>query len=218
MSAPPTTSRRTQTSAIDRLVDLPPIFRGADLTLRNDWSSRRASHYLFLWKRRNLVAALGGKSDVYANILACRDPNWEEALLKAMPTAVVMGLEALRRAGWITQIPAQTTVAVNKAFPIHKVQHFSVTTKTAGWFHRSHPGIEPSPAPGCALPCMHPAWALADLAATQGIGIQSGVWPDDLDADAVTAKDRRQWTLACQAYGLSEDKLFQQWPELRAKL
>jgi hypothetical protein len=197
---------------------LPAIFRGSDLTMRNDWSSRRASHYLYLWQRRNLVAALGGKSDVYANMLACRDPNWEEALLKAMPTAAVIGLEALRRAGWITQIPTLATVAVSKAMPTHKVKHFAVSTKTAGWFERSQPGLEPSQAPGVALPCMHPAWALADLAATHGLGVQSGVWPDDLDADAITDQDRTQWRLACHAYSLNEATIYAQWPELRDML
>jgi hypothetical protein len=206
---------RTQTSAIERLQSLPPIFRGTDLTVRNEWTSKTASQYLYLWSRRRLIMPLGGKSDVFANLLTNKDPNWEEALIKAMPSATVCGLEALRRAGWITQIPTLPTVVVNKDVPNHKVKHFAITHKTSAWFKRVQPGILASEAPGIALPCMHPAWALADLAATYGLGIAAGVWPDDLDAEAVTDDNVKQWRQACRALSLNEAALFSQWPELR---
>jgi hypothetical protein len=49
----------TTTSAIERLQGLPQIFRGADLTVRFAWSSKTASQYLYLWKKRGLVSSLG---------------------------------------------------------------------------------------------------------------------------------------------------------------
>ncbi len=93
-----------QVSAIERLQSLPPLFRGADLTVRFQWTSKTASQYLYLWKRRKLVQELGGHSDVFANMLMTRQPNWEQALLLAMPSALLVGVEALRQAGWVTQV------------------------------------------------------------------------------------------------------------------
>ena len=97
-----------QISAIDRLRELPTLFRGAHLTTRFRWDSKTASQYLYLWKRRNLVQGLGGHSDVFANLLFepfPQYPNWEKALLMTMPSAVIVSVEVLRRVGWTTQIP-----------------------------------------------------------------------------------------------------------------
>ena len=66
-----------QLSAFERLRDLPALFRGGDLTRRFGWTSKTASQYLYLWKRRGLVQSLGGHSDVYANLLTDRHPDWE---------------------------------------------------------------------------------------------------------------------------------------------
>ena len=109
-----------QISAIERLRELPPVFRGANLTIRFRWDSKTASQYLYLWKRRNLVKGLGGHSDVFANLLIAQYPDWEKALLMAMPSAVVVGVEVLRRAGWSTQIPQRPNVAVTRSIPYSK--------------------------------------------------------------------------------------------------
>jgi hypothetical protein len=88
---------RSQVSAFERLRDL-PSFRGGDLTRRFGWTSKTASQYPYLWKRRGLAQRLGGHSDVYANLLASRHSDWEGAVVMAMPSAVLVGIEALRRA------------------------------------------------------------------------------------------------------------------------
>ena len=77
-------------SAHERLTLLPAVFRGADLTVRFQWTSKTASHYLYLWKRRGLVASLGGHSDVFANLVVGREPDWEAGLRLAMPSAVLV--------------------------------------------------------------------------------------------------------------------------------
>jgi hypothetical protein len=189
-----------QTSALERMLTLPPLFRGADLTVRFAWSSKTASQYLWLWKKRSLIQGLGGHSDVYANLLREPSPDWGRAVLMAMPTAITVGIEALRQSGWTTQIPSSPDVAVLAGRPAFKLERFSVQKRTARWAEATAAGRHQA-APG-ALPVLRPAWALADL-------LRSGPWgtfgldPDDIEWDEVTPKDEADWQEACTAMGLA---------------
>lgn len=189
----------TQISAHQRLLTLPAVFKGADLTVRFQWASKTASHYLFLWKNRGLVASLGGHSDVYANLVVNPRPNWEAAVRLAMPTAIVMGIEVLRRAGWTTQIPVLPTIAVNSARPTYQVQHFEVAKLEPRWFKQITPGIR-TEGPD-SLPALAPAWALADLVSRRGWG-NFGIEPDDIDWGAISDEDQQDWSDAFAALGL----------------
>jgi hypothetical protein len=186
-------------SAHERLASLPAVFRGAELTVRFQWTSKTASHYLYLWKRRNLVSALGGHSDVFANLVVCREPNWEGALRLAMPSAVLVGVEILRRAGWTTQIPYRPEAAVNSAEPTYQVDHFDVKPRPPGWFKMHAAGMRRSDSRGVAM--LTPSWALAEMIRAEGWGA-CGLTPDDIYWDAVTDQDRVEWDEACDKLGL----------------
>lgn len=188
-------------SAHERLALLPPVFRGAELTVRFQWASKTASQYLYLWKRRGLVAGLGGHSDVFANLVVSREPDWEAGLRLAMPSAVLVGVEILRRAGWTTQIPYRPEVAVNSAEPIYQVEHFDVKPRPPGWFKLLAPGVMRSDARSVAV--LSPSWALAEMIRSEGWGA-CGVAPDDIYWDEVTDRDRAEWAAACDALGLDD--------------
>lgn len=193
------TASRTQVSAFERLRDLPALFRGGDLTRRFGWTSKTASQYLYLWKRRGLVQGLGGHSDVYANLLASRHPDWGGAVVMAMPSAVLVGIEALRRAGWTTQLVQRPTVAVKSAHPVFKTDHFDLVTRDPHWFDQVAPGIEGGVGEG--LRTLRPAWALADLLHDTGWE-HTGLSPDDIEwSQAATAE--RDWRAARKAFGLA---------------
>jgi len=192
---------KTTISAHERLAALPAVFRGTDLTVRFQWSSKTASHYLYLWKRRNLVAGLGGHSDVFANLVVSRQPDWEAALRMAMPSAVLVGVEILRRAGWTTQIPFLAEVAVNSVEPIYQVEHFEVKPRPPGWFKLLAPGmLRPNPR-GPAM--LSASWALAEMIRSEGWG-GCGLAPDDIYWDEVTEQDRAEWDAACHVLGMGE--------------
>lgn len=199
-------------AAITRLQSLPAIFRGADLTVRFGWTSKTASHYLYLWKRRKLVEGFGGHSDVFANLLMTRapagtstsKPDWDAALRAAMPSAVVTGVEALRRAGWTTQVPARPGVAVDAAQPVYKTPHFDVSPRPAAWFPRIRAGCTKEAG---TLPLLKPAWALAGLLHGANWG-DHGVWPDDIDWSVPTPQDGEEWQAACAALGMPPQDLF----------
>src|SRR6185437_6552415 len=166
------TTCRTQVSAFERLRDLPALFRGGDLTRQFGWTSKTASQYLYLWKRRGLVQGLGGHSDVYANLLADRRPDWDRAVVIAMPSAVLIGIEALRRAGWTTQLVQRPTIAVKSGHPAFKTEHFDVVNLAPHWFDQVTPGIEGSPDEG--LRTLRLCRTTTPAAAPPGKGLTSG--------------------------------------------
>ena len=202
-------------SAIDRLRALPEIFRGGEVTVLFQWTSKKASHYLYLWKQRGLIEPLGGHSDVFVNLLANPRPDWSRALQMAMPSAVVVGVEALRRAGWITQIPGMMDVAVEAGSRVFATNRFSVTTRTKSWFRTTATACEGDRT--LAPPTLRPAWALADLFRQASLGSSgathapmnwcgTGLQPDDIewyeigpDDQSDWAQARRQWRLAAPA-------------------
>ncbi len=198
---------RQQISAIVRLQSLPPVFRGADLTVRFQWTSKTASQYLYLWRRRGLVRGLGGHSDVYANLLTTPAPNWGVAALTAMPTAVTIEVEALRQAGWTTQVPHRPTVAVNANQSVFSIEPFEIMPRDPDWFETAHAGIQGDRALG--LPALRPAWALADLLCTHGWG-KCGLWPDDIEWSEIGEQDETDWQAACAAFGLPHTPLREQ--------
>ncbi len=189
----------SQVSAIERLQGLPPVFRGSELTIKFHWTSKTASHYLYLWKKRKLVAPLGGHSDEFVNLLRSDSPDWERALMLVHPSAVLMGLEALRQCGWSTQIPARPTVAVDEGEPHMAIEHFAIVRKPQRWMRAARQGLCHQKTTG--IPVLRPAWALADLIKSEGWGA-CGLQPDDIDWDAVTSEDKKEWMQASAAFGL----------------
>lgn len=188
-----------RTPAYRRLLTLPALFRGRDLTLQQGMSSTTASQSLWRWKHDGLVAALGGRSDVFANLLVSPNPDWDTAVRMAMPSAVIIGIEALRRAGWTTQIPQTPDVAVRADRPHHlKITPFSIQLRDPRWFERV---LWASPVSGTAAATLPPAWALADLLMTDGWDA-CGLSPEDVDTDEATEVDHADWRLACAVFDL----------------
>lgn len=188
----------TRTSAVDRLQVLPDVFRGADLTVRFQWTTKTASQYLYLWKKRSLVDALGGHSDVYVNLLAGKSAKWEAALQLATPSATLIGVEALRRAGWTTQIQRSPAVAVSPKDTLFKIDRFDLQPRPASWFAKVSKGIVRD---GGTLPRLAPAWALADMLRESAWG-RCGLFPDDIEWSEVTQQDEDQWREASIRFGL----------------
>lgn len=183
------------------LESLPWVFHMVDLTLRLGWKPRFALRELYRWNREGLVCGLGGQSGVFANLVASKYPDWEMGLRMVMPSAVISGLEVLRRAGWITQIPHLTTVTVSAGERVCQVGRFKVNVQRPEWFDEMAPGVRSGE--GVALPSLAPAWALADLIRREG-WCDCGVGPDDIYWDLVTIRDQRDWEEACTVLGLGK--------------
>ena len=196
---------KTYTSAIDRLLGLPAVFTGRDLTLKFQWSAATASAYLAQWRRAAHVRALGGHSDVFMNLVVQRNPDLESVLRRAFPEAVKVGADVLREAGWTTQIMQRPEVAVRSGGPKYKVIDFTLSPRAPGWFARIKPGLE---APTQGLKRLRPAWALADMIDRCIDRRIKQAWllaPDDLDLEA--AREDAEMGIALAAFGLAPDAL-----------
>lgn len=194
---------KTYTSAIDRLLGLPAVFTGRDLTLKFQWSAATASAYLAQWRRADHVRSLGGHSDVFMNLVVQRNPDLESALRRAFPEAVKVGADVLRQAGWTTQIMQRPEVAVLSSGPKYKLLDFTLSPRAPGWFARIKPGLE---APAQGVKRLRPAWALADMIERCMDRRVKQAWllaPDDLDLDAARADSETDAALA--AFNLAPD-------------
>ena len=198
------TSKRVYVSSIDRLRELPGLFRGSDLTMRHGWNSKTASHYLWLWKKSGLAMPLGGHSDVFANLVVDPDPNWEAALLMARPSAVIVGIKCLQRAGWTTQIVTRPDVVIDSSLPVFRSNHFDVQRRSVDWFAAASRGLTRNGF-GSA-PAIKPAWALADMLQRSGWA-GCGLAPNDIDWDVHQDSDHREWQRALRALGMPKQEL-----------
>ena len=193
-------AERTYTSAIDRLATLPDVFTGGDLAVRFGWKSAHASSYLAHWRKAGLIQSLGGRSDVHMNRVTNRQVNPQAALRRAFPSAVKVGMDILREAGWTTQIPSLMEVAIAQSSSLHQLEGFELTTRTDSWFAAVAPGVQKVPA---GIDQLKPAWALADMLARANDRRVRKAWlpdPEDLDLNSVRAD--RQMARALTAFGL----------------
>lgn len=201
----PTTTGTGYVSGADRLRQLPHLFTGKEAGLLFGWDAKTASQYLWMWKTKGWVQSFGGRSDVYANTLLAPGPNWEAALVMAMPTATIGGLESLRRAGWITQVPIQPLALIRSIDTPFENERYTVEKRLRGWWKAVGPEIIAGER-GQAARQLPPAWALADLLRQHGWEAP-GLHSDDIDWDAVTNADRAQWQKATAAFELPNDIL-----------
>jgi hypothetical protein len=190
----------TYVSSVQRLRRLPAVFSGRDLTVKFQWSAATASQYLANWRRASLIRALGGHSDVFMNLIVAPQPDVEQALLRALPEAVRIGVDVLREAGWTTQVQRMPDIAVLAGGPRYKLADFNLQSRTAAWFTRVKPGLTQT---GHGVARLAPAWALADMMDRYLDKRVKGAWllaPDDLELDEAAAAD--DTLSAFSAFGL----------------
>lgn len=196
-------TQRIYTSAVSRLAALPEVFTGGDLTVLLGWKSGICSSYLAQWRKAGLIQSLGGRSDVHMNLVRNRQVNPEQALRRAFPQAVKVGVDILREAGWTTQIPSALDVAVPTGCSLYDLPGFTLSTRTAKWFQRVVPGTDKVQQ---GIDRLQPAWALADMLARAQDARVRNAWlldPEDLDLESV--RRDKKINVALQAFGLESD-------------
>lgn len=173
-------------SGIDRLRRLPEVFTLSAMASVGSMSRKMATVYLSRWTAAGLVEASGPRSGVYFNLIRNPEISGEmrlKALLATYPSAILAGETVLHNAGWTTQIPRQTSVAVISRRSYAQLNGFEVSGRPRSWFMKVHPWLlkpEEAEFPTYGLRSLPPAFALADLYGTKG------AWhpdPDDLDIE-----------------------------------
>jgi hypothetical protein len=170
------------TSALSRLGDLPEAFTFAGFCKLSRFSNNAASVCLRRWKEKGLIEPAGARARIYFNKL--RSPQIDStmrvaALLFEYPSAILCGESVLHAAGWITQIPAQLSVAVLSRPSYVSLYGFDIRGRPLSWFRKIHPLLDLDVEKRVyGLRALPPALALADLYADR-VGWHPD--PDDLD-------------------------------------
>ncbi|HEY3431944.1 MAG TPA: hypothetical protein VGK09_05290 [Rhodocyclaceae bacterium] len=132
----------------------------------------------------------------------CANP--EAQLQELMPSSIIIGIEALRREAWTTQIPYLLDVAIeSKVAPFHDDQ-FVIKLRSSAWFDAVTPYLKGDRAFG--IPWLSPAWALADMLNENGWG-SCGLWPDDIEWDEIAPTDEAEWRIAANFFRLPNHEL-----------
>jgi hypothetical protein len=159
----------TYVGALERLNNLPEVFNVNTLSRLMGMPKPTVLAYLTRWKAKAWVEQAGPRSGIYFNLLANPLAASEyriDALLMAYPSAMLMGESVLHAAGWITQIPQQVHVAVEKRRSYVQMTGFALHPKPLDWF-KTVAVLKPAQAKfnTYGLRTLPPAWALADLLA-----------------------------------------------------
>lgn len=155
------------TAAVTRLQGLPEVFTFAGFCRMTGLSPDAAAVYLRRWKVRGLIEPAGERAAVYFNKL--KRPRIDssdrvDALLFEYPTAILCGESVLHAAGWITQIPAQLSVAVMSRRSYVSLHGFEIRGRPRSWFRKVHEAVNaPENERVYGLKALPPALALADL-------------------------------------------------------
>lgn len=129
-------------------------------------------------------------------------PALQRAILAAAPEAILVGVEALRRDAWATQVAHQFDVAILDSERPSSILGCLWRPRPAAWREAARAGLA-HPRDGLTLPWLRPAWALADLLAYEREGHRfGGLDPDDVEPVDVGDLDRADWSAACAAFGL----------------
>ena len=159
----------TYIGALERLKNLPEIFNVNTLSRLMGSPKPTVLAYLSRWKAKGWVEQAGPRSGIYFNLLAnplAANEHRVGALLMAYPSALLMGESVLHAAGWITQIPQQVHVAVEKRRSYVQLNGIALHPKPLDWF-KTVAILQPKQARfnTFGLRSLPPAWALADLLA-----------------------------------------------------
>ena len=188
------------TSALTRLRELPEAFTFAGFCRLNRFSNPVAAVCLRRWKEKGLIEPAGARAKIYFNKL--RSPQVDSslrvaALMFEYPSAILCGESVLHAAGWITQIPAQLSVAVLSRPSYVSLDGFDIRGRPLSWFRKIHSLMDPSETKRVyGLRALPPALALADVYA------DPKAWhpdPDDLD---ISTEDRQSVLSAFELLGV----------------
>lgn len=184
-------SARIYTSARERLIrlgELGSFFEGRHAMQIFNWTSKTAAQYLWTWSRQGLVKPLGGKSDIFFNLVA--DPrapdHVEAAIRRVMPGAVVGFANVLHSAGITTQRPGMLHLLVRPDERRLSIEGAEVEPRPPTWWSAVDSAGSVDPGTEETLARLRIGAAVADSA------LSGGLAPDDIDLAEISPTERRR--------------------------
>lgn len=181
-------TRRTYTSSRERLLrlgELGPFFEGKHAMQVFGWTSKTTAQYLWGWAKQGLIRQLGGKSDIFFNLVAHpgAEAHLEAAIRTAMPGATVGARTVLHAAGVTTQRPGRLNLLVRPGERRLRIDAAEIEARPPRWWAAIDLTRSVAPATEVALARLRTGAALADAASTGAIA------PDDVGFDQVPVSE-----------------------------
>lgn len=190
-------------STIDRLARLPGIFIPSDALLRAKIPAEQLNQVLWRWKTAGYVKPLGARAEVWFNLVV--DPvvtreRWEQAIRRAVPTAILAGHGVLMRSGLTTQLASTDYLIRPARSPAAAIEGVTLHERPALWIRKLRKlGAVKTDR---QIPELDPGAALADMLLfdASSIDVDEIDW-DEMDADSMAlfhalAKDTEIESLA----------------------
>jgi hypothetical protein len=176
-------------SAAQRLAALPAIFVGSDVLLSTKIAPEQLNQVLWRWKVAGLIRPLGPRADVWFNLV--RDANitrerWEQAVKRAMPSAVRAGHPILMSSGLSTQMSSSDYLIRPARSLSAGIDGASLHERPALWMRRLQ-RVGAIQTFG-VLPQLDPGAALADLIRFEP-GFEDQL--DEIDWDELSEESRQ---------------------------
>lgn len=132
----------------------------------------------------------------------------QETMLKRVSwSAVIIGVEALRRAAWATPVHYIWDIAMHEDEELPIASHFYFNQRPRRWYEQIVEHGASLRESENLLFYLKPAWALADALAYMRTGHRfCSLDPDDIQPVDVTDEEKRDWRAACAAFGLDAEK------------
>ncbi len=180
----PLAPSRTNTSAFERLRNLPEVFTLNNFARLNNLTNKSATIYLSRMCATGLVDSLGLRTGVYFNNIAnpnAKEDNLLRGVQAVFPSAILRGESVLHAAGWTTQIPSRLSVGILERRSYPTIDEVALSPRKKSWFVlMKNYMVEPHKAgfSTYGLIALKPEAALVDLCLSKDDWMPD---PDDLE-------------------------------------
>lgn len=153
-----------------RLRALPDVFGIGELADALNVERFEASRYLRAWSLRGLVIGMGGRCGLYLNRVRVPEAQahgqlWEQAVLMAMPSALVGEAQLFEHLAWPAQATLRCVLLVSDADEYFPLDQCVVLRRPDAWMRGLRRfGLAPDAGPARPLPRLRIGASLADLA------------------------------------------------------
>jgi hypothetical protein len=218
--------KKSNTSIVDRLRVLGPVFSLQDMVLHFNITSEQASVYLNRWSQTPNVKKFG--PGVAFNLLFhpdAVDKHMGVALTKVLRRPFLMvGGSSIYHSGWTTQVHRQMEIAVPIMRGKTSLPKLSCGVKlvprSVRHFNKLNAQINAQASGGDHIPVVMPAYALADayIATRAGKGAGLLTPADEIDKDYLDDSEVENFRSALCDLGASEEEIAEAIEEYEACL
>lgn len=208
-------TKKSNTSIVDRLRVLGPVFSLQDMVSHFDITAEQASVYMNRWAQTSNIKKFG--PGVAFNLLFhpdAEDKHMGLALTKVLRRPFLMvGGSSIYHSGWTTQVHHQMEIAVpimrGKTSLPKLGSGVKLVARSLRDFNKLNAHLNPDASGGDLIPVVMPAYALADAYIAAKAGKDDGLLTpaDEIDKDYLDDSEVENFRSALEDLGASEEMI-----------